>query len=264
MKYFHFWVKAPFDIKVGSSVETINVLAGSNESKEHALQEAERHSKDIEQRIARGDVKSNYEATIKEHVVDVVDENNIITVCRYGASVLNTTQYTILDLDQYPFDFFDLFSGVRKLPKKERIVTKFLQKLEKYPELGKDFRIYETSNGIRVIGKKYLYQKNRNSRRLMKKLSVDILYMILSEKQGCYRARLTPKPYRIKSPTIKVTSPLVCETEEYAHWLEQYEVISKNFRVVKLLQVVGQDFSYEPIIKLHDSTCQSNLDLPLA
>ena len=38
----------------------------------------------------------------------------------------------------------------------------------------------------------------------MRKMGVDWLYVRLSKKQNCYRARLTPKPYRMKHQTIKI------------------------------------------------------------
>lgn len=264
MKYFKFWVKESFNIRVDQVQQSISILSGSNISKEDASAKAANQSKQIESRIASGKIKETYEASIKEHVAEVIDEQNIVTVCRYGAKVLNSTQYTFFDLDDYPHDLWDIFKPVRKLPKKERIVYKFLEKIKKHPELGSDFRIYETTKGIRVIGKKYLNPADRGYQSLMRKVAVDWLYMQLSKKQNCFRARLTPKPYRMQAKTIKVRSPLDCETPEYIAWEKSYQSASQRYAVVKHLKSIGSDFANEPVIKMHDQTCNAHNNLTLA
>ena len=196
-----------------------------------------------------------YEAPIKEYVAEVIDSSNVITICRYGAKILNTSQYTVLDLDDYPIDFMDIFKSVRKLPKKERIVHKFLQRIKKYPEIGSDFRIYETAKGIRVIGKTYIDPSVRSFHSFMRKFAVDWIYIAMCKKQNCYRARLTPKPYRMRFKTIKVRSPLDCEQQPYLDWEKDYHKESGRFSVVKFVESVGTDFSYDPVIKLHDEMC---------
>ncbi|GAA6130156.1 hypothetical protein NBRC116187_05160 [Halopseudomonas sabulinigri] len=264
MKYYKFWVKESVKINVGQSAEFVSILSGSNTSIEDARLELAKQSRFVEQKINGESPADDYEVPIKEHVEQVIDEANIITVCRYGAKILNTCQYTVLDLDDYPIDFFDMFRAVRKLPKKERIVAKFLQRLTKHPELGTDFRIYETTKGVRVIGKKYIEPAGKGYATLMRSLRVDWLYIILSQKQQCYRARVTPKPYRMKIKTIKVTSPLDCETQTYQDWAKDYAVAAQRFSVVKLIQTVGADFSREPVIRLHDTLCNEGRSRTLA
>lgn len=255
MKYFKFWVKDKFTIKVVDHDEEISVLAGSNISVEDAHREAEDRAKTIERRIAVGESKDSYQVAIKEHVAEILDSENIITICRYGAKVLNTSQYTILDLDDYPISFLDYFKEIRKLSKKDRIVAKFEQGIKKAPELGTDFRIYETQKGIRVIGKTYVSPSSRGYSKLMRGLGVDWVYVSLSKKQGCYRARLTPKPYLMKHQTIKITSPIDCATQDFEQWDTSYTRQSRNFSVVKLVKTLGADFSQEPVIKKHDMVC---------
>ncbi len=141
------------------------------------------------------------------------------------------------------------------MSKKERIVAKFEARIKKLPQLGNDFRIYETAKGIRVIGKTYIHPNSEGYMSLMRKLFVDWIYIQLSEKQNCYRARLTPKPYRMKFRTIKVKDPLVCETNEYSDWEEAYTDKSRSYTVVKLIKTIGRDFSQERVIKYHDEMC---------
>ncbi|PCJ16779.1 MAG: hypothetical protein COB04_10065 [Gammaproteobacteria bacterium] len=243
---------------INGQVEEIRLLTGSNESKDSAVRDAAVHAKKIEQRISEGESKEDYEVAIKEHVAEIIDESNIITICRYGAKVLNTTQYTILDLDDYPVSFFDWFKSLGKLTKKERIVYKFERNIKRYPMLGNDFRIYETTKGVRVIGKKYIQPSGKKYSSIMRKLNVDRIYIQLSKKQNCYRARITPKPYRMKINTIKVKSPLDCEREPYLSWAKDYDARAERFTVVKLLKSIGQDFSHEPVIKIHDQIANAS------
>lgn len=264
MKHFKFWVKESFEINVKGTAQTINILSGSNVSLDDAVAEGQKRSLLIEQRIASGEPKEEYDVAIKEHIEQRLDDDNVVSICRYGAKVLNTTQYTILDLDDYPLDFLDIFRSLGGMSKKERIVYKFLSRIKKFPELGSDFRIYETTKGIRVIGKTYLDPTSRRAESIMRKLAVDWIYIHLSRRQQCYRARLTPKPYRMKIPTIRVKTPMVCETQEYHEWSNIYEKASQQYSVVKLMKTLGNDFSTDPAIKLHDTVCNTYKELTLA
>ncbi len=264
MKHYKFWVKEPFSIRVGGRLERITVLAGSNVSKDDARSQAGLQARQIESRISSRSARESYEVPVREYVEQFIDDANVITVCRYGAKVLNTCQYTVLDLDDYPVNFLDRFRAVRKLSKKARIVYKFKERLKKHSELGRDFRIYETTKGVRVIGKTYVDPARKHYESLMRKFAVDWLYVLLSQRQNCYRARVTPKPYRMKAPTIKIRSPLDCESDTYLQWQRQYESASENYRVLRFVEAIGRDFSTEPVIRLHDSLCKVDSDRTLA
>ena len=264
MKYFQYWIEEKFKITIDNKTEEIKILTGSNTSKEAAAKDASIQAQKIEQRIAERRPKEQYDSAIKEHVSEIIDEANIITICRYGAKILNTNQYTILDMDDYPVDFLDLFKSLNKMTKKERIVFKFEQKIQRLPLLGNDFRIYETTKGIRVIGKKYIDPTQKKHSAIMRKLNVDWLYIQLSKKQNCYRARLSPKPYRMRIKTIKIRTPLDCEQQAYIDWSNEYEQNADNFSVVKLVKTIGKDFSTDPVIKKHDYICNAHKNHKLA
>ena len=264
MKYFQYWVEDKHSISVDGQPQEVKLLVGSNNSIDEARKEALLKAKEIEKRISERSSKGEYETGIREFVSEIMDASNIVTVCRYGAKILNTDQYTVLDLDDYAKSIWDIFKPLKGLTKKERIIYKFEEFLSKNPDIGSDFRIYETAKGIRVIGKKYLDPANRKYSRLMSKLNVDWLYLILSRKQNCYRARLTPKPYRLGIKTIKVRTPLDCETQTYKDWSVLYDTAALNYTVAKYVKSIGQDFSYEKAIKFHDQQCKSSKDLKLA
>lgn len=264
MKYFKYWSEDKHQINIGNHNEEINLLVGSNVSKDAAKDVSVQRAKDIELRIANRGFIEEYETSIREFVSDVLDSSNIVSICRYGAKVLNTDEYTVLDLDDYAKSILDIFKPLRKLTKKERIIFKFEVFVSKNPVLGRDFRIYETSKGIRVIGKKYLEPANNEYHRLMTKLNVDWIYLILSRKQQCYRARISPKPYRLGIKTIKVRTPLFCETETYQDWSRMYEDASRDYTVAKFIKFIGSDFSSDQAIQFHDRQCNSDQNFKLA
>jgi len=176
MRYFKYWVEDKHRINIDGQLEEINLVVGSNDSINAAKDEALLRAQKIEQRIAEGGCKDEYETGIREFISEILDASNIVSVCRYGAKVLNTNEYTVLDLDDYAKSIWDIFKPLKGLTKKERIIFKFEEFLRKNPEIGSDFRVYETTKGIRVIGKKYLDPTNKKYIRLMGKLNVDWLY----------------------------------------------------------------------------------------
>lgn len=264
MKTRKFWIKTTKQITIDRKIQDIEILSGSDISKSDAENTAIEIAKSIQQRIDHGSSKQEYEAVIKEFVHEKLDENNIITINRYGAKVWNTTEYTILDLDDYPFEFWDIFGGTKGYDKKSLILQRLKKKLAKSRSLGDDLRIYETSKGLRVICKQYLSPQDPKFRSLMSKFTVDPIYAYLCIKQDCYRARLTPKPYRIHQEPIRIKTPLDCETETYTKWEAEYIRKSRSFRSAKLLETLGSDFSSDKAILYHDRLCSCSNSDPLA
>ncbi|MCL1909938.1 MAG: hypothetical protein FWG05_03275 [Kiritimatiellaeota bacterium] len=265
MKCFRYWIRETRSILIGDARRDITFCAGSNVSKEDASRNADETARLIEERI-RDPTRTwdSYEACIKEHVAHEIDENNIVTINRYGARVLNTTQYTILDIDTREYTRFSRIFLFRKNRTKETIVAKFKQRFAKYSELGDAFRIYETHSGIRIIGKRYFNPRSERFPAAMDSFDVDSLYAVLCRKQNCYRARLTPKPYRMKIKTMRIENPTDCETEEYAAWRGMYEEASRRYGVVRLWESIGRDFRDDPVIALHDQTAIPRAGCPLA
>lgn len=263
MKTFKHWVKKSVEIQIDGSKKEISVVAGSDSSEQDAADQAHAKAKRIEGYIKKRS-KPSYQPLLMEHVERTIDSKNVVTVCRYGAKVLNTTQYTILDLDDYPLSLLDYFKPIRKLEKKERIVTKFLENLEKTNDLGSDFRIYETAKGVRVIARRYLDPQSPSYNQIMRRFKVDPVYVRLTKKQECYRARLTPKPIRIKMKGFKLSNPLDINTSTYKNWLSEYERKSDTYSVVRFIQSIGKDFSSEEIIKFHDDACNISRSRRLA
>jgi len=269
MKCFRFWARETKSIYIGDNQHAITLVAGSNVSKEDASLNAGRIALSVEERIRNPkpkQVQESYETCIKEHIAQEVDPKNIITINRYGAQVLNTTAYTILDIDARVFapSWLARVFLFRKNRTKDAIIERFKQRIGRYPDLGASFRIYETRAGIRIIGKCYFDPQTKGFASVMRALDVDVLYSVLSRKQNCYRARLTPKPYRMKMETMRIKTPLDCETEAYGIWQKKYMEASQRYSVVKLREVIGKDFWDDPVIMRHDQITAMRSNQPLA
>lgn len=95
----------------------------------------------------------------------------------------------------------------------------------------------------------------------MKSLYADPLYARLCRFQATFRARLTPKPWRIEQDE---------QTEQFIHDRITGMVLpsSSPYAVCHLIEIVGEQTilpEFQPIVESHDAYCRvSRLGLPLA
>jgi hypothetical protein len=133
----------------------------------------------------------------------------------------------------------------------------------KYKEYG--FRLYETYQGARVIVlEKDFDPRDRETKKMMDEFHCDPLYTFLCIKQGCYRARLTPKPSRMKMRGYKVKFPREGDDSEFKQWLAEYESNSRNFCVCRLIEQIGASRYLSSVVRLHDEMTGINVQQPLA
>jgi hypothetical protein len=99
---------------------------------------------------------------------------------------------------------------------------------------------------------------------MMNEFNCDGLYMTLCHKQNCFRARLTPKPYRMKIRRYKVQYPREGDDAELRQWLADYERESRNFDVCRFIEQVGAKHQVNDVIRLHDEITGANYRQPLA
>ncbi len=252
MKIYKYWAMEKGRVRIGQEDKEIKCYGGSNYSINEAVDKAREKVAKVQRRIA-GDkhVWDDYEVEIREEIVHVVDKDSVITRNRYGAQVLNARNLMILDIDKPQKSFLDIFS--RSRDNKTRIVA-MVRKLSQKPTYKSyGFRIYETFKGIRVIvlGKDF-DPKDTHTETMMKDFNCDELYALLCKKQDCFRARLTPKPARMKLQRYKVTFPRARQEElEFRNWLSDYEAASRNFSVCKLIEQIGHGYISEAV-RLHD------------
>ena len=265
MNLFKFWTSEKATILIEGETREIHVWGGSNVSVEEAKVRAREKAGLIQRRVnGDHDVFRGYEADIREEVLKVIDEKTVISRNRYGAQVLNVESLMILDIDKPKFELASIFKRGPKDPKEKiyEMVRKFAAS-PKYDMFG--FRIYETFQGARVIvlGRDFDAREG-DTQSMMRDFNTDPLYALLCHKQNCYRARLTPKPARMKMKGFRVHYPRETEDPKFTQWLKEYEYQSRNFSVCKFIEQVGAGYSPTEAVRLHDEMTGVNYNLPLA
>lgn len=266
MKTYRYWEKETAEILIDGKQLTIRGYGRSNASVEEARNDAAARLQKVQRKVAGEAVaKEDYAADIREEVIREIDSHDVITRNRYGARVLNTDSTTILDIDHHRKTFLEKF-GFRKREDKAAIVED-LALLAARPEYrAVDFRVYETAKGIRVIVIGAYFDPNAaEGRSLLERSNSDPLFAMLCRKQSCYRARLTPKPYRIKQKGIRYRWPIEQEDLERARaWVTEYESRSENFAVCRYLKTLGRQTLLSEIVALHDELTKAESRHPLA
>ena len=138
---------------------------------------------------------------------------------------------------------------------------------QRHPDLG--VRVYRTRAGLRVLvtGAEAPPMSER-ARDLLTELRSDPLYVELCSTHDSYRARLTPKPFRIGLPALPVGWPCGSDTLERAwlRWVDEYEAAQQGWATCRLISasgpLPGQD--EQRLVELHDARCRVDARLPLA
>lgn len=256
MKIYKHWTVEKQNILIDGKKQEITCYGGSNVSAEDARRAARQKAEKIQRKIAgEKQLFEDYEVEIREEVLKVIDDGAVITRNRYGAQVLNVEKMMILDIDtpKGAGGLGGLFKKWKDKRSRKAEIFDTVRKLAttKYGQYG--FRIYETYQGARVIvlGRDF-DPRDSETKKMMDEFNCDPLYTLLCQKQGCYRARLTPKPSRMRMRGFKVKFPRDGDDSEFQRWLTEYEHTSQRFGVCKLVEQVGASHSMPEVVRLHD------------
>ncbi len=218
----------------------------------------------------------------------------VITRNRYGAAVLNTDAVLISDIDlpggpasaDRPGGLLARLSGgaargrrpaaedpdEHGLPgsgergaEHQRILGRIGDFCARHPELG--IRTYRTRNGFRLLlTGTGAGPGSARARELMEELRSDRLYMTLCRVHDSYRARLTPKPWRVGVRRPPVGGPWSADAARYRRWVEAYDAASREVAVCRLIGTAGPgpDHTEQQLVDLHDRAVRADSGLPLA
>ncbi|MDN5686732.1 MAG: hypothetical protein L0G94_08640 [Brachybacterium sp.] len=220
-----------------------------------------------------------------------------ITRNRYGAAVLNTDAVLVSDVDLVEETARDrppsarggllsrLFgSGSESAPDDERdpdafglqgpgprgehherTIARIDDFTRRHPELG--VRTYRTRNGFRLLvtGSGAAPGSDR-ARELMGEVRSDGLYMLLCRVHDTFRARLTPKPWRIHVEPFRDLGSRTAADDIHRQWVEHYRAASADVAVCRLLGATGPTPTAleQQIIDLHDRAVRPESGLRLA
>jgi hypothetical protein len=136
------------------------------------------------------------------------------------------------------------------------------------PGLG--VTVYRTASGLRVFVTGIEEPTSSASGgQVLAELGADPIYRELCRAHGTFRARLTPKPWRlpgVRAPRERWPYPDGNSERRFQRWLARYEAAARGYAVCRLLEAHGPapSASDEPIMRLHDERTGVHTSLPLA
>ncbi len=142
---------------------------------------------------------------------------------------------------------------------------------KKNPSLN--LHVYRTPNGFRVLCLSQTFDpRSESTLRLLNDLDSDPAYVRMCHNQNCFRARITPKPWRMGISRMRPNHgcwPISNERlPEREKWVAVYEEKSSNYSSARWLEQLGSTTTVresETVKRLHDRYCQADQsDLGLA
>ncbi len=281
------WTKASY---TGRNLEgkelTCTAWGWSFDGLARAKDDARARAQRVFDSLLNGRQPSSYDYSdrpLREEIVDSMRQGDkdlaVITRNRYGALVLNTASVLFVDIDFpriEPEGLLDAIllslSGSRRKSRRSAIAERTLESVRDWSQRHSNhaFRIYRTFAGLRLLFVDSLYDPSSEQvSRILDELDSDPLYRTLTAKQECFRARLTPKPWRCKAHVPPNQYPWADERDErlYRDWEDRYAQATETYKVCELLETYGSPTSnseIEAVQQIHDQLACPDQDKPLA
>ena len=204
---------------------------------------------------------------------------SLVAVTRnaYGALVLNAASAMFIDIDSAEAPpaksggFLSGLFGRKAAPAPAPAEPPELELVRNWAHTHPDWslRVYGTKAGLRVlVTHTTMAPESDVAMNTMRELRADPLYVKLCRAQKCFRARLTPKPWRIGIRTRPPAFPQVDQSAtRMAQWRGEYDRRSAGFATCTLLAQFGAGTIHPAIaniVRLHDTTARIDTGLPLA
>lgn len=255
----------------------------SDTSDYDARRNADDRTRELAQKVAAGLQLNRYaysERPLREEIVEGVKnwmggEVGVVTRNAYGARVLNAVNAMFIDIDlPEPGTPRALANQLQsKLrPGPGGPADPYLQRIAawagQHPGVG--LRVYRTYAGLRcLVTNQVLDPSHPESLAILQAMGSDPLYVTLCRAQGCFRARLTPKPWRVGMHAPAWRYPWQDSRSEmrFRDWEREYEHRSMRYSVCTFITQFGPAETHPdvaPVLALHDQlTCPPG-ERPLA
>ncbi len=136
-------------------------------------------------------------------------------------------------------------------------------------------RVYRTPAGLRVLVTHRTFDPNEPEvLECFRALGVDTRYAAMCRKQKCFRARVSPKPWRTGVHSVRRVRPrpglwplTPAGAAKRAAWVAEYDTACAGFASCRYLDTLGRGGVHpaaRPVLELHDRLCKANTTLPLA
>jgi hypothetical protein len=239
-----------------------------------AKQDAIERAKQVFEIFARGDKPKEYEyldRPICEEIIETLGPAEApfahVTRNRYGALVLNSAKVLFVDID-FPeakggglFESLALaFSKAKRDAKRRAVIQEAVDAVARWAQQNpaRAFRLYRTQAGLRALFTDKLYEPNsEETATILRELNADAMYVRLTRKQECFRARLTAKPWRCgcKRPPGSYPWPDDAAMDAYRAWEADYMKRDAAHRVCDLIRAVGEPADLaevRAVVETHD------------
>lgn len=256
----------------------------SSNSVAEAQSLANQAAQQLAERFRRGDFPPKHsgyypnrpfrEPVLQEIKSDAGETAAVITRNSYGCLVLNTARVMFVDVDlpePRPAGFLQKLFGK---PAAAPVITQdsAIAKVENWTRNnpGWGWRIYRTRAGLRLLATHAPFDPEAAaSDGVFDALGADPLYRQLCKTQKCYRARLTPKPWRCGVRTKPERWPFldVRAEKHFQKWDAQYQSFAAGWATCELVKTIGNGSVHpavQPILKLHDEMTRVESKLKLA
>ena len=149
-----------------------------------------------------------------------------------------------------------------------------LRRVRRYAEQNQDWslRPYRTPAGLRVLATHRTFAPDEQEvGTFFRSLCTDSIYVRMCTRQQCFRARVSPKPWRIGiSSHMRPrpgTWPVAPEKLEMrTAWIAEYERQAEGFAACAFLESLGSGVTHrevQSVIDLHDALCHAQSGRPL-
>jgi hypothetical protein len=286
-----FWAEGRVAERTGGKQVTVRRFGWSDESQAAAQAHADLRVREAFDRVQRGEQLPRFEykrayngaegVPIREEILERHGDV-IITRNGYGARCLNTPNVLFADLDVKTGGFRGwlrgTFGGLLKLVAPAIAEDPWVaaeRRVREYSAANPQrlLRLYRTPAGFRVLALHRTFATDDPEvAALFAALDVDPVYVRMCTRQRCFRARVSPKPWRVgvakhlgpRNATWPVKSEQMAQRER---WVKAYESASRGHAACRFVAQLGAGraaAAADAVRALHDATCQAERDLPLA
>lgn len=261
MKIPRFWIRREGDVSHPDG-RSLHLFAWgwSETSPSDAEARAADRFRSLEQRVSQGlDLPRGYaygDRPVREQIIEEIagpggQPDALITRNSYGSVVLNASRSMFVDVDAAPVQPDRLRDALRS------------------SGVGST-RVYRTAAGYRLLATDRLYTPgSSDSESLMRQVGADPAFIQLCRIQDSFRARLTPKPWRIgkAAPPGDFPREDARVRQAFDRWLQEYDRAAGSKATCQFVETIG-DGSIHPdvahIVQLHDDRTRATSSLPLA
>ena len=288
MKIPTFWMRHEGDVQTPEGRQLRLFAWGWSESSAgDAESKARERFASLEQRVTQGlELPRGYaygDRPVREQILDRVTAADgsvdaLLTRNSYGAVVLNTSRAMFVDVDALETTEsgprgHGLLASVFGRKKSEEPVedTRLTDIRSTLRRAGGSFRVYRTAAGYRLLATDRAFTPaSSESESLMRSVGADPAFIQLCRIQESFRARLTPKPWRMRMAHSVPPAQFPVEPgaqPDLDRWLKEYERASQSRATCSFVEQIGSsaiDPAIEPIVRLHDDRTRATSGLLLA